>query len=167
MQAEPGSNLLLSWIARAALRAPEKPWLIAAADGRTVSYRQLRESAGRCAAFLHARGLGRNDRVALFADNSIEQLLAYFGVLAAGATLCTVHVEMNRNQLGSIFERLKPKLVLYQDGLGLDGLLAGAAAPKMPLGCWGAAAPGTLFAELERCGESRPRTIALPDDDAV
>ena len=167
MQAEPGSNLLQGWIARAALCTPEKPWLIAAADGRTVSYRQLRESVGRCAAFLQARGLARNDRVALFADNSIEQLLAYFGVLAAGATLCTVHVEMNRNQLGNIFERLKPKLVLYQDGLGLDGLFAGAAVPKMRLGCSGAPAPDTLFAELERCAQSGPRAIALPDDDAV
>jgi acyl-coenzyme A synthetase/AMP-(fatty) acid ligase len=167
MQADPGSNLLQSWIARAALRAPEKPWLIAAADGRTVSYRQLRESVGRCAAFLHARGFGRNDRVALLADNSIEQLLTYFGVIAAGATLCTVHVEMNRNQLGNIFERLKPKLVLYQDHAGLDDLLAGAAVTKMPLGCWCAPEPDTLFAELARCGESAPHTLALPDDDAV
>ncbi len=167
MLAEPGSNLLQSWITRAALRAPEKPWLITAADGRTVSYRQLRESVGRCAAFLHARGLGRNDRVALLANNSAEQLLAYFGVLGAGATVCTVHVEMNRNQLGDIFARLKPKLVLYEDGLGLDELLAGGAVPKMQLGCWSAPAPDTLFAQVKGCVESEPPTIALPDDDAV
>lgn len=167
MQAEPGSNLLQSWIGRAALRAPEKPWLVAAADGRTVSYRQLREAVGRCAAFLQARSLGRNDRVALLAGNSIEQLVAYFGVIAAGATLCTVHVEMNRNQLGNIFDRLKPKLVLYQDGAGLDDLLAGTAAPKMRLGCFSLPAPDTLFAELARCAENEPRTVARPDDDAV
>ena len=62
------------------------------------------------------RGLGRNDRVALLANNSIEHLVCYFGVMAYGATICTVHVEMNRNQLDNIFARLAPKLVLYQDG---------------------------------------------------
>ena len=73
-----------------------------------------RAASPRCCA---ARGLGRNDRVALLANNSIEHLVCYFGVMAYGATICTVHVEMNRNQLDNIFARLKPKLVLYQDGL--------------------------------------------------
>ena len=72
---------------------------------------------GRFATLLRERGLGRNDRVALLANNSIEHLLCYFGVMAAGATVCTVHIEMNRNQLGNIFERLRPRLILYQDGL--------------------------------------------------
>ncbi len=129
MQENAGSDLLQSWIARAAARAPDKPlnkpWVIVADDGRTISYGQLRDIAGRFATFLRRRGLGRNDRVALLANNSIEQLLCYFGVMAAGCTVCTVHVEMNRNQLDNIFERLKPKLILYQDGLQLDDL-AGA-----------------------------------------
>ena len=33
--------------------------------------------------------------------------LVYFGVMAYGATICTVHVEMNRNQLDNIFARLQ------------------------------------------------------------
>src|SRR5579859_4493975 len=97
-----GSRLLQSWIARAAVRTPRKPWVIAADEGRTVDYARLRETIGRFAAFLTRRGIGPNDRVALLADNSIEQLLCYFGLMAAGATVCTVHVEMNRNQLGGI-----------------------------------------------------------------
>ena len=156
MPTDAGSNLLQSWIARAAQRAPHKPWLIAADDGRTVSYGELRETVGRFAAFLRARGIGRNDRVALLANNSIEQLLCYFGVIASGATICTIHVEMNRNQLGNIFERLKPRLILYQDGLQLDDLLAGTTAPHMRLGRWHNPEPNTLFAELARCAPSEP-----------
>ena len=109
-----GPELLRDWIARAARRAPDKPWVVSAEDGRSVSYgaaarhrRPLRRIAAR-------RGLGRNDRVALLANNSIEHLLCYFGVMAAGATVCTVHIEMNRNQLGNIFERLKPRLILIR-----------------------------------------------------
>src|SRR5215471_6629408 len=126
-----GSNLLNGWIARAALRTPDKPWVVCADDGRSVSYAELREAVGRFVTLLRTHGLGRNERVALLANNSVEHLIAYFGVMAAGATVCTVHVEMNRNQLDNIFARLKPRLVLYQDGLGLDDLLAGIAVPRL------------------------------------
>jgi acyl-coenzyme A synthetase/AMP-(fatty) acid ligase len=167
MQADPGSNLLQNWITRAATRAPGKRWLISADDGRTVSYEELRDAVGRFATFLAARGIGRNDRVALLANNSVEQLLCYFGVMAAGATLCTIHVEMNRNQLGNIFERLMPRFIFYQEGLGLDDLLAEAAAPHLRIGRNDRLESGTLFAELARCGPSEPAITARPDDDAI
>ena len=139
-----------------------KPWVIVADDGRTISYGQLRDIVGRFATFLRRRGLGRNDRVALLANNSIEQLLCYFGVMAAGCTVCTVHVEMNRNQLDDIFERLKPKLILYQDGLQLDDLLAQTSVPRSRIGRWDKPEPDTLFAEIARCapGERRSRGAA-------
>ncbi len=170
MPASAGSELLRDWIARAARRAPDKPWVVSADGGGTVSYGELRESVERFAALLRARGLGRNDRIALLANNSIEQLLCYFGVLAAGATVCTVHVEMNRNQLDNIFARLKPKLIVYQDGLQLEDLLAAAAAPRLRLGRRDKPSPDTLFAELSGAPPSEAgerRAAAGPDDDAV
>src|SRR6202046_4580162 len=167
MQEEAGSNLLYHWIARAAAADPDKPWVGSADDGRTVSYGQLRDMAGRFATFLHDRGLGPNDRVALLANNSIEQLLCYLGVMAAGATICTVNVEMNRNQLGNIFERLKPKLILQQDGLQLDDLQAEASAPQLQLGRFHQPERGSLFDQLSCCQPSTPSMPAQRDDDAV
>jgi long-chain acyl-CoA synthetase len=167
MPGDAGSELLHGWIARAALRDPDKPWVLAADDGRALSYGELREAIGRFAGFLRAQGLRPNDRVVLLANNSIEHLLCYFGVMAAGATICTIHVEMNRNQLGDIFARLRPQLVLYQEGLPLDDLLADVAVPRLRLGRWNEGAPGTLFAELARCAPSDPQSSARPEDDAV
>jgi acyl-CoA synthetase (AMP-forming)/AMP-acid ligase II len=167
MHGETGSKLLQDWIARAAARTPRKPWVIATEDGQTVDYDRLRETTGRFAAFLTRRGIGPNDRVALLADNSIEQLLCYFGVIAAGATVCTVHVEMNRNQLGGILDRLKPKLILYQDGLRLDEELAAAAVPRLAIGRHDAPGADTLFGELARRAPAEPEAAARPDDDAV
>jgi long-chain acyl-CoA synthetase len=179
MQEDAGSNLLHDWIACAALAAPDKPWVISADDGRSVSYGELSRTVGRFVTFLRERGFGPNDRVALLANNSIEQLLCYLGVMAAGATICTVHVEMNRNQLDNIFERLKPKLIVYQDGLQLDELLAKTSAPRLRLGRFDQPEPGTFFAELSRCAPSElpppyppplageGRVGARPDDDAV
>ncbi len=167
MQADAGSNLLQSWIVRAAARAPQKPWVIAADDGRTVSYGELREVVGRLAACLRGRGIGRNDRVALLANNSVEQLVCFLGVMSAGATICTIHIEMNRNQLGNIFERLRPRLILYQDGLGLDDLLAQASAPRLRIGRLDRAEPETLFGELANLAPAEPDATAAPDDDAI
>jgi acyl-coenzyme A synthetase/AMP-(fatty) acid ligase len=167
MQVDAGPKLLREWIARATRRDPDKAWIVCADDGRTVSYGQLRDTAGRIAAVLRERGLRRNDRVALLSNNSVEHLLTYFGVMAYGATICTVHVEMNRNQLGNIFTRLQPKLVLAQDGLGLDDLLAEMTAPRLRLGHWNRPETGTFFSEVARRAPSEAQTDAEPDDDAV
>src|SRR5262249_13076639 len=154
MPIEPGPKLLRDWIARAAQRHPDKPWIVSADDGRTFTYRELDEAAGRIAAFLHGRAIGRHHRGALLAHNSIQHSLCYFGVMAYGATICTVHVEMNRNQLDNIFARLKPSLALHQDGLGLDDLLSTVEAPRLRLGRFDQPQPGTLFAELARYAPS-------------
>ena len=167
MQEDAGSNLLRTWIACAAQAAPQKPWVVSADDGRTVSYGELRDTMDRFATFLRERGLGPNDRVALLANNSVEQLLCYFGVMASGATVCTIHVEMNRNQLGNIFTRLEPKLIFYQDGLQLDDLLAEASAPRIRIGRYGQFEPDTLFAELSRISPRQHPDVAGPEDDAI
>ena len=119
------------------------------------------------ATLLRDRGLNRNDRVVLLANNSIEHLLVYFGVMAYGATICTVHVEMNRNQLDNIFARLRPKLVLHQDGLQLDDLLAGVSAPRVRLGVFDRPEPDSFFAEVTRKLPGDALAATQPDDDAV
>jgi len=127
-RAQAGPQLLRDWIERAAQRYPDKACIASAEDGRILSYRQLQQLTAHIGASLRERGVAAKDRVALLAGNSIEHLACYFGVMAAGATACTAHVEMNRNQLGGILDRLKPKLILYQDGLPLDEALASAGA---------------------------------------
>jgi long-chain acyl-CoA synthetase len=164
---EAGPKLLQDWIARAAARDPNKPWIISADDGTTVSYGELRDITRRIATALQQRGLRKNDRVALLSNNSIEHLLCYFGVMAYGATICTVHVEMNRHQLDDIFARLRPALVLYQDGLQLDDLLATVSSSRLRLGHWNADAADTFFGEVSHCAPSDARTGAGSNDDAV
>src|SRR5476649_2450808 len=129
MQGEAGPSLLRHWIERAAAHDPDKAFIVSADDGRTLTYGQLRALTGRIAAHLHRQGIAANDRIALLSNNSIEHLATYFGVLAYGATICTVHVEMNRNQLDNILPALKPRLVLCEEGLGLDEILKAASAP--------------------------------------
>ncbi|MEA2978973.1 MAG: long-chain acyl-CoA synthetase [Alphaproteobacteria bacterium] len=162
-----GPQLLRQWIDRAAGRDPDKTFIVAADDGRTLTYGQLRELTGRIATYLRDQGIGRNDRIALFSNNSIEHLAAYFGVLAYGATICTVHVEMHRNQFDNILPVLKPRLVLCEDGLGLDDVLKAASSRCLPLGEWDDRRGDSFFAAVNRCEPGDGFADAGPDDGAV
>jgi len=164
---EAGPRLLRHWIDRATGRHPDKPFIISADDGRAINYSGLRELTRRMAAFLQTQGIGINDRVALLSNNSIEHLVCYIGVMAYGATICTVHVEMNRNQLDNIFARLKPRLVIYEEGLGLDDLLAQVSAPRFLLGSFDQPAADTFYDAVARCAPSDTSVEAGPTDDAV
>jgi acyl-CoA synthetase (AMP-forming)/AMP-acid ligase II len=77
MPSDAGSELLHDWIARAAPRDPDKPWVVAAEDGRALSYGELREAIGRFAGFLRAQGLRPNDRVVLLANNIIQSSICF------------------------------------------------------------------------------------------
>jgi acyl-coenzyme A synthetase/AMP-(fatty) acid ligase len=163
-----GPSLLRHWIDRAAERAPEKPFIVSADAGRTLSYGQLRAVIARIAAHLRAQGVRANDRIALLSNNSTEHLASYFGVMAYGATICTVHVEMNKNQLDNILPALKPKLVLCEEGLGLDDVAATAGAPCLPLGRYDASNGDSFFAQVNRCEPAEDDDAgASPDDSAV
>ena len=152
MEASGASPLLLKdWIDRAARRHPDKPCIVSVEDGRTLSYRELRQLTGRIAAHLRERGLAPNDRVALLADNSIEHLACYFGVMAYGATICTIHVEMNRNHLEHILAAINPRLVVFEAGLHLDHILAATSAPYLPLGSWDNPRHEGFYAAVRRC----------------
>jgi acyl-coenzyme A synthetase/AMP-(fatty) acid ligase len=162
-----GPQLLRHWIGRAAARDPEKAFIVSADDGRTLTYGQLRATTGRIAAYLRNQGVGANDRIALLSNNSIEHLAVYFGVLAYGATICTVHVEMNRNQLDNILPVLKPRMVLCEDGLGLDDVLQAVTVPCLPLGACDDRRGDSFFAAVNQCESGDVCTDAGADDSAV
>jgi acyl-coenzyme A synthetase/AMP-(fatty) acid ligase len=133
-ESEVGPNLLRHWIDRAAERDPDKAYIVSVDDRRTISYGQLRRLTRQIATFLAKRGIRTNDRIALLAGNSIEHLACYIGVMAYGATICTIHVEMNRGNLAQILPALNPRLIVFENGLGLDDVLAKISAPCLPLG---------------------------------
>ena len=89
-----GPGLIREWIDRAARLHPDKPYIVSVEDGRTITFGAFAGLVRRIGNFLEGAGIATNDRVALFAGNSIEHVACYVGVMAYGATICTVHVEM-------------------------------------------------------------------------
>jgi acyl-coenzyme A synthetase/AMP-(fatty) acid ligase len=84
-----------------------------------------------------------------------------------GATVCTVHVEMNRNQLDNIIPLLKPRLILCEEGLGLDDILSATDAPCLPLHAWDDRRGDGFFAQVNRCEPADAAAPAQDDDSAV
>src|ERR1700693_2831254 len=112
-----GPGRIREWIDRAARLSPDKRYIVSVEDGRAVSFAEFRDLTRRIGAFLRRQGIGANDRIALFAGNSIEHVACYVGVRADGATICTVHVEMNRRHLGRIVRQLRPRLMLHDESV--------------------------------------------------
>ena len=110
-----GPDLIREWIDCAARLYPDKPYVVSVEDGRAITFGEFARLVRRLESFLDRAGVGTNDRIALLAGNSIEHVVCYVGVMAYGATICTVHVEMNRHHLGRILAQLKARLALYDD----------------------------------------------------
>jgi len=166
-EVEPEPKLLRSWIDRAAARDPDKAYIVSIDDQRSISFRQLQRLTRQIAAFLAGRGIRSNERIALLAGNSIEHLICYIGVMAYGATVCTIHVEMNRVHLAQILPMLDPRLAVFDESLQLGDVLASISAPCLPLGAVDERAGGAFFGKVAACepADTIP-TGSRPQDDA-
>jgi HIP---CoA ligase len=76
----------------------------------------------RCAAGAFAeQGVEKGDRVAIWAPNSAEWMIAAFGLLTAGGVLVPVNTRFKAEEAADIIGRSAAKAVLIQKGfLGLD-----------------------------------------------
>tara|TARA_B100001123_G_scaffold14833_1_gene16812 strand:- start:148 stop:1716 length:1569 start_codon:yes stop_codon:yes gene_type:complete len=103
---------------------------------KSMSYGALYSVSNRVAHFFQSRELKANDRVLLLAENSVENLAIFVSVLRYGATLATVHVEMNRVHLLEIIRAISPKIVLFQEDIGLEELQFESSGEWIAIGNW-------------------------------
>jgi len=81
----------------AAARLPDKVALVFREQRLTYAYLDARSNA--LAHALVARGVARGDRVVVFADNSVEAVIAFWGVLKANAVVSIVNVQTKVDKL--------------------------------------------------------------------
>jgi acyl-CoA synthetase (AMP-forming)/AMP-acid ligase II len=126
----------LRWLEDNQRRHPDKVFIEAIDQGKSITHGELYALARRIGGALATRGIGANDRVALLSNNSIEHLAAYIGTLAYGATICTINVEMNEAHFEHILAAVDAPLVLYEEGLGLERFAGRFGDAWVPLGTW-------------------------------
>jgi amino acid adenylation domain-containing protein len=173
-------QLLHLLVAEAAQRDPSAPAVVM--DGVSLGYGALEERANRFARSLHAHGVRRGDRVALWLPKSPEAVVALYGVMKAGAAYVPVDpgapaarlVALARDcevaglvttgdraaALDEAFAARSPLRALWlADAGGATGApRAGAAAPRV------AGLPGIPWAALDAEATAPPDVAALEDD---
>jgi len=86
-----------------------------------LTFTELGERVRVAAGAYAEAGIARGDRVAIWAPNSAEWIIAAFGLLAAGGVLVPVNTRFKADEAGDIIRRSGAKAVLIQKGfLGLD-----------------------------------------------
>ncbi len=136
-------------------RTPDAPAVVAA--GRTLSYRELDESADRVARWLHGRGVGPQTRVALRLERSPEMLAALLGVWKAGGAYVPIDAATPPERLAFLRDDAAVALeIAGEDVAGLD--LTGESAGRLGL----PAAPEQLASVIYTSGSTgRPKGVMV------
>ncbi|WP_040701743.1 FadD3 family acyl-CoA ligase [Nocardia vinacea] len=86
-----------------------------------ISFTELAERVRRAAGAFANAGVESGDRVAIWAPNSAEWIIAAFGLLSAGGVLVPVNTRFTAEEADDIVRRSGAKLLLVQQGfLGVD-----------------------------------------------
>ncbi|MFD6672966.1 FadD3 family acyl-CoA ligase [Rhodococcus zopfii] len=86
-----------------------------------ITFTELVDLVRRAAGALASAGIDKGDRVAIWAPNSAEWIVAAFGILTAGGVLVPVNTRYKAQEANDIIRRSGAKAVLVQRRfLGLD-----------------------------------------------
>jgi HIP---CoA ligase len=132
--------------------------------GRRVTFTELESACNRVTAAFLAYGLRKGDRVAVWAPNSTEWIVAAVGAQAAGGVLVPLNTRLKGKEAGYILRRSGAR-VLFTVGefLGIDypELLAGESLPALEriVDLTGERAPLETFAQFIGRGDSIADTV--------
>ncbi|MFD4027187.1 amino acid adenylation domain-containing protein [Streptomyces sp. NPDC058576] len=126
-------------------------------DGRRWTYRELDVRANRIAHALLARGLRREDVVAVVSERSLSWMAAVLAVLKAGCAYLPVEPHFPADRVATMLTRASCRLALTATGstATLDAALAT---------CPGTRSLSVQEAWAERRGDESPRRSVAPDD---
>jgi HIP---CoA ligase len=86
-----------------------------------LTFVELTDRVRRAAGAFAAMGIAKGDRVAIWAPNSAEWIIAAFGLLTAGGVVVPVNTRFKADEAADIIRRSRAKVVLVEKGfLGLD-----------------------------------------------
>jgi len=108
-------------VERAAALAPDK---IAVVDGeRRKTYRELNEMADSVARNLSELGFRKGDRVAIYMKNSLELIIAFYGLQKIGAVVAWVSPNYRRSEAEFILKNSQARAVfIFREWEGHDYL---------------------------------------------
>jgi len=164
------NDALGNLVSRSARRNGAAPALLE--SGRSMSYAQLDDDSNRFAHYLLASGLQAGDKVAMLCPNSMDFVVAAFGILKAGMVWVPVNAMLSPTEVAYIVQHAEARLLVVDEQLAAHPAWA-AALPALgiPLLRSGPAAAAEAFAAggtLRHALESQPATppeVAIDEND--
>ena len=98
--------LIHHFLENSAARFPDKVAIIH--EKTRATYRQVNAGADRLAAFLVGRRVKKGDRVVILLENSVEYVVAYYGILKAGAVAVPLSTDLKPDGLNPLLAELEP-----------------------------------------------------------
>ncbi|KAL0436391.1 UNVERIFIED_CONTAM: 4-coumarate--CoA ligase-like 7 [Sesamum radiatum] len=144
---------MVSFLFRNASSFADKPALIDSHTGKTLTFAQFKSMVSRVSHGLLQLGIKKNDVVLIYAPNSIQYPLCFFGIVAIGAVATTVNPIYTVSELSKQVQDSKAKLIVTVEDLlakvkdfGLPVILLGTENNSvLPIGRIPAI---TMFSEL-------------------
>ncbi|HXY13070.1 MAG TPA: AMP-binding protein [Terriglobales bacterium] len=106
---------------------PDKVALVCGA--RRLTYAEIETAANQLAHSLVGFGLERWDRVVIYANNSVETVIAIFAVLKARGVFVLVNPTTKRDKLAYILNNCRAAMLITTGSLARNAAASAAAAP--------------------------------------
>ncbi len=162
---------LAAFLAAHALATPGREAVVAVTGAGTLrlTFREVDEQSTRLAAGLVAHGIAIGDRVAIHLANRAEFVVAFMGVVKAGAIAITLNPRLSAPEVGYILGDASPKAVILEDETRPTLAKAGRVVPLRI--CIDAPQAGeSAFSALVAGGGALPELPDIPpefDDCAI
>jgi long-chain acyl-CoA synthetase len=111
-------RLLHDSLLRTAYDRPNKEALITEKD--RVTYGRLLHHVQQCASAFISRGLKRGDRVLIYADNSLECVIALWATLWAGGVFVLVNPQTKADKLNYLLDKSEAKILVTDEHLKVE-----------------------------------------------
>lgn len=110
-----------------AAQFPDKPAVVVADTGETLTYGELDERSLRLARFLREQGFARGDHIALLTDNNPRAFEVYWAALRSGLYITAVNRHLTPAEAGYIVNDCGARALIASAGVGgLAGTVASA-----------------------------------------
>ena len=97
---------------------PTSNALVSMEDGDSITWQELWDWSARIALYLRNLGIQKNDRILVLGENTTEHLILYYAIQSFGSTYCTINTDVNYNHLIEMVDRISPKLIFIEQGIG-------------------------------------------------
>jgi acyl-CoA synthetase (AMP-forming)/AMP-acid ligase II len=146
-------------------RFQDKPALVEAGTGRTITYRELAEKIERVAASLKSRGFRKGDCLAIFSPNLPEYAIAFHAAAHLGGIITTINPLYTAQEVAHQLRDAGAKFLVTIPQLLDKALEARSETEVVEVFVFGEAEGATAFNSLFETTERAPAAHINPRED--